>query len=150
MSLNAGQTDHGTDPVTVYYAVDTGSISDLHCADTSGHHSKLFSLDSNSPLLGLFWYSPKHQLVTVAKSGDLSIHGEEEAGQGWRQVVKMKIGGGAAPDGPALMVTWVRGHIVASATGRDGLVRMYDINTEDNYILRIGMATASHSLTYCL
>ena len=138
MLLLADQVDSSSEIGTVHYAVDTGKSLDIYSADTSGHHSKLFILDLISPLLGLFWYSAKQQLVSVIKTGDLFIHGEEEAGRGWQQVVRMKIGGGTAPDGPALMVAWVDGHTLASATGRDDIVRMYNLNTEDNYILRIG------------
>ncbi len=112
---------------------------DIYCADTGGHHSKLFTLDSSGPLLGLFWFGAKGQLVSVAKTGDLCIHGEEEEGKGWQRVVKMKIGGGAGPEGPAL-ITWVGSHTLASASGRDDVVRMYDLETEDNYILRLGMS----------
>ena len=57
----------------------------------------------------------------------------------------MKIGGGAAADGPALMVAWVGSHTLASATGRDGIVRMYDLDTEDNYFLRIGKMLLRHT-----
>lgn len=134
----ADQTDSNRGLVTVYSAVDTGSSSDIYCADTGGHHSKVFSLESSSSLLGLFWYSPKCQLVSITQTGDLYIHGQEEGQDLWQQLVRMKIGGGAAPNGPALMVAWVGGQTLASATGRDGTVRMYDLDTEDNYILRIG------------
>lgn len=144
--FRADQTDNNRDQVSVYYAVDNGKGSDIHCADTSGHHSKLFSLESNSPLLGLFWYSHKRQLVSVARTGDLYIHAEEEGQDRWQQLVTMKIGGGAAADGPALMVAWVGGQTLASATGKDGTVRMYDLDTEDNYILRIGkIDTSAHT-----
>lgn len=136
--LHADQTDSNRDLAAAYYAVGNPKGSDIHCADTAGHHSKLFSLESSSPLLGLFWYGSKHQLVSVAKTGDLYIHGEEEGHDSWQQLVMMKIGGGAAADGSALMVLWVRGQTLASASGRDGTVRMYDLDTEDNYILRIG------------
>lgn len=118
--------------------MDTGKGSDIHRADTRGHHSKIFSLESRSPLLGLFWYSSGGQLVSVARTGDLYIHGEEEGQDSWQQLVAMKIGGGAAADSPALMIAWAAGQTLASATGRDGTVRMYDLDTEDNYILRIG------------
>lgn len=118
--------------------MDTGKGSDIHCADTGGQYSKLFSLESRGPLLGLFWYSSKHQLVSVARTGDLYIHGEEEGQDSWKQLVAMKIGGGATADGPALMAAWVGGQTLASATGRDGTVRMYDLDSEDNYILRVG------------
>ena len=144
--LHADQIDSNRDLASVYYAADNGKGSDIHYADTSGHHSKLFSLESISPLLGLFWYSSKHQLVSIARTGDLYIHGEEEGQDGWRQLVTMKIGGGAAAGGPALMVAWVPGQTLASATGRDGTVRMYDLDTEDNYILRIGKTITYYAL----
>ena len=136
----ADQTDSSssTDLATVYCAVHTGGSSDIYCADTGGHHKKLFSIESSSPLLGLYWYSSKRQLVSVTKTGELFLHGEEEGQEIWQQLVRLKIGGGAAPDGPALMVAWVGGQTVASATGKDDTVRMYDLDTEDNYILRIG------------
>lgn len=140
---------------TVYYAVAAGDSSEIYCANTAGHHSRLFTLESNGPLLGLFWYEAKCQLVSIARTGDLCIHGEEEDGKGWQRTLKIKIGGGAAADGPALMVAWVGNHTLASASGRDDVVRMYDLDTEDNYILRIGTCSIKlqvgelnmHSLT---
>ncbi|KAL0037487.1 hypothetical protein WJX79_010742 [Trebouxia sp. C0005] len=126
-----------TDKATVYYSVTVGDSSHIHCADTDGHHSETFCLESQAALLGLFWHAAKSQLVSVAKTGDFYIHGEEEEGRGWQQIVKMKIGGGAGPEGPALMVAWVGDQTLASASGRDDVVRLYDLDTEDNYILRL-------------
>lgn len=100
----------------------------------------MFSLESSGSLLGLYWYSSKRQLVSVTKASELFLHGEVEGQTGWQQLVRLKIGGGAAADGPALMVAWVGGQTLASATGKDDTVRMYDLDTEDNYILRIGTA----------
>ncbi|KAA6420943.1 MAG: intraflagellar transport protein, partial [Trebouxia sp. A1-2] len=131
-----------TDKATVYYSVTVGDSSHIHCADTDGHHSETFCLESQAALLGLFWHAAKSQLVSVAKTGDFYIHGEEEEGRGWQQIVKMKIGGGAGPEGPALMVAWVGDQTLASASGRDDVVRLYDLDTEDNYILRLA---AEHS-----
>ena len=139
----AGET---ADKATAYYAVTANDSSDIYCADTGGHHGKIITLESNSPTLGLFWYGAKGQLVSIAKTGDFCIHGEEEEGSGWTRVVKMKIGGGAGADGPALMVAWVGSHTLASVSGRDDVVRMYDLETEDNYILRLGMSQAPNRL----
>ena len=130
-------TNRETSAAVVHYSVE-GASSDVYTADTAGHHNKIFTLEGSGPLLGLFWYEARGQLVSIAKTGELCIHGEEEQGKGWQRIVKMKIGGGAAGGGPALMVAWIGGHILASANGRDDVVHMYDLNTEDNYILRLG------------
>ena len=127
-----------TDKATVYYSVAAGDSSHIYCGDTDGHHNEIFCLESQTALLGLFWLAAKSQLVSVATTGDLCIHGEEEEGGGWQQIEKMKIGGGAGPEGPALMVAWVGDQTLASASGRDDVVRLYDLDTEDNYILRLG------------
>lgn len=144
LSLSSGIAGTGetADKATAYYAVTVNDSSDIYCADTGGHHGKVITLESNSPILGLFWYGAKGQLVSITKTGDFCIHGEEEEGSGWTRVVKMKVGGGAGADGPALMVAWVGSHTLASASGRDDVVRMYDLETEDNYILRLGMSRA--------
>lgn len=136
--FRADQTDSSRDLVTVFCAVHTGSSSDIYRADTGGHHKKVFSIESSWPLLGLYWYVSKRQLVSVSRTGELCLHGQDEGQERWQQLVRLKIGGGAAPDGPALMVAWVGGHTLASATGRDDAVRMYDLDTEDNYILHVG------------
>ncbi|KAL3159993.1 hypothetical protein ABBQ38_010381 [Trebouxia sp. C0009 RCD-2024] len=137
------QTDSSRDLVTIFCAVHTGDSSDIYRADAGGHHKKVFTIESSSPLLGLYWYTSKRQLVSVSRTGELFLHGEDEGQDRWQQLVRLKIGGGAAPDGPALMVAWVRGQTLASATGRDDAVRMYDLDTEDNYILRIGEDVSS-------
>ncbi len=133
-------TSSDTNKATAYYSVEVGDSSHIYCGNTDGHHNETFSLESQTALLGLFWHAAKSQLVSVAKTGDLCIHGEEEEGRGWQQIVKMKIGGGAGPEGPALMVAWVGDQTLASASGRDDVVRLYDLDTEDNYILRLGMS----------
>lgn len=142
LSLSSGIAGTGetADNATAYYAVSATDSSGIYCADTGGHHGKVITLESSSPILGLFWYGAKGQLVSITKTGDFCIHGEEEEGSGWTRVVKMKIGGGAGADGPALIVAWVGSHTLASASGRDDVVRMYDLETEDNYILRLGMS----------
>ncbi len=129
-----------TDKATAYYSVVVGDSSHIYCGNTDGHHNEIFCLESQAALLGLFWHAAKGQLVSVATTGDLCIHGEEEEGRGWQQIVKMKIGGGAGPGGPALMLAWVGDQTLASASGRDDVVRLYDLDTEDNYILRLGMS----------
>jgi hypothetical protein len=136
-----------TDKATAYYSVAVGNSSHIYCGNTDGHHNQIFCLESQAALLGLFWYAAKHQLVSIAKTGDLCIHGEEEEGRGWQQMVKMKIGGGAGPEGPALMVAWVGDQTLASASGRDDVVRLYDLDTEDNYILRLGMSQLGQTAT---
>ena len=135
--VSGTETNRKTSPAVVYYSV-AGDSPDVYTADTAGHHNRIFTLEGNGTLLGLFWYEAKGQLISIAKTGDLCIHGEEEQEKGWQRIVKMKIGGGAAAGGPALMFTWAEGHILASANGRDDVVHMYDLNTEDNYILRLG------------
>lgn len=129
-----------TDKAPAYYSVVVGDSSHIYCGNTDGHHNEIFCLESQAALLGLFWHAAKGQLVSVATTGDLCIHGEEEEGRGWQQIVKMKIGGGAGPGGPALMLAWVGDQTLASASGRDDVVRLYDLDTEDNYILRLGMS----------
>ena len=129
-----------TDKAPAYYSVVVGDSSHIYCGNTDGHHNEIFCLESQTALLGLFWLAAKSQLVSVATTGDLCIHGEAEEGRGWQQIEKMKIGGGAGPEGPALMVAWVGDQTLASASGRDDVVRLYDLDTEDNYILRLGMS----------
>ena len=128
-----------TEGATVYFSVTATDSSDVYCAHSGGHHSKTFALEANGSVLGLFWYGAKSQLVSVSESGDLCIHEEKETGNEWQLVVKLRIGGGAVLNGPALLVAWVGQHTLASASGRDNVVRMYDLDTEDNYILRLGV-----------
>ncbi len=72
----------------------------------------------------------------------MSIHGSER-NQPWTNIVSMRLAAATAAsedaDGPAaLFVAWVGGHTLASASERDGLVRMYNLDTEDNYVLQAG------------
>ncbi len=90
-----------------YYSVAVGDSSHIYCGNTDGHHSDIFCLKSQAALVGLFWHAAKSQLVSIATTGDLCIHGEEDEGKGWQQIFKIKIGGGAGPEGPALIIAWV-------------------------------------------
>lgn len=136
----------------LFYSVTTDTGTDVYLGDSKQDHSNLYSVPSPTALLGLFWCDVSSQLVTVAASGELFVHGTNaQAPDKWDLVVKLRIGAGvksAAADSK-LMVAWVAGHTLASASGQDGTIRMYNLETEDNYVLQIGRSIGSLS-PFCL
>ena len=125
----------------LYYSISAGTCTDIHSGNSSGEYSKLYTVPTMSPLLGLFWYDNASQLVSVAASGELFVHGSraQETRQ-WELVMKLRIDAGvkSAGDKSKLMVAWVADHTLASASGQDSMIHMYNMETEDNYVLQIG------------
>ncbi|KAL3159985.1 hypothetical protein ABBQ38_010373 [Trebouxia sp. C0009 RCD-2024] len=93
------QTDRSRDLTTLYCAVHTDDSSDIYRADTGGHHKKVVGIESSSPLLGLYWYTCKRQLVSVSNTGEPFLRGEKEEQERWQQLVRRKIGEAASADG---------------------------------------------------
>lgn len=123
------------------YSVTTGTCTDIYLGDSTGSHNKLYTVPTLSPLLGLFSHSMAGQLVLVAASGELFVYGNNaQDPKQWEQVVKLRIGAGIKSAGgeSSLMVAWVAEHTLASASGQDSTVHMYNLETEDNYVLTIG------------
>ena len=66
-------------------------------------------------------------------------------------MMKLKIGAGIRAAGEStLMVAWIVDHILASASGQDDIIHLYDLETENNYILRTGMYGLIDYLAFCL
>lgn len=125
----------------LYYSISAGTCTDIYSGHSNAEYSKLYSVPTVSPLLGLFWYDNASQLVSVAASGEVFVHGShaQEKGQ-WELVMKLRIDAGvkAAGDKSKPMVAWVADHTLASASGQDSMIHMYNMETEDNYVLQIG------------
>ena len=73
-------------------------------------------------------------------AGTVSIHGSER-NQPWASIVSMRLASAMAASEDAekpaaLFMAWVGGNTLASASERDGDVRMYNLDTEDNYVLQ--------------
>lgn len=152
LQLIAGLKKSQVSSMTVSYSISAGTCTDIYSADTSGQHNKLFAVPTLSPLLGLFWYQSAGQLVSVTASGELFVHGSSPAdSQQWECMMKLKIGAGNRAVGESkLMVAWITEHILASASGQDDIIHLYDLETENNYILRTGMCTLNTCLACCL
>lgn len=134
----------------LFYSVSAATSTDIYAADSRHNHSTLFSIATPTPLLGMFLYEATSQLVSVTAAGELFVHGTTpQDPKQWQLAVKLRIGTGikSAAGDSKLMVAWVAGHILASASGQDGAIHMYDLETEDNYNLQIGMSFAHHLQT---
>ena len=125
----------------LYYSISAGTCTDIYSGSSNGACSKLYTVPTLSPLLGLFRNDNASQLVSVAASGELFVHASraQESSQ-WELVMKLRIDAGvkSAGDKSKLMVAWVADHTLASASGQDSMVHMYNMETEDNYVLQIG------------
>ena len=77
---------------------------------------------------------------TNTPAGTVSIYGSER-NQPWTSIVSMRLASATAASEDvekpaALLVAWVGGHTLASASERDENIRMYNLDTEDNYVLQ--------------
>jgi len=107
----------------------------------------------------LLWYAEKGQLLVIAASGTLLLlakpskissntSASQPAGsstQTWGVVLRAKCassGGTGGSGGSALFVAWAAPHVLASSSDRDESVRLFDLETEENYALALARADA--------
>ncbi|KAK9824666.1 hypothetical protein WJX72_012185 [[Myrmecia] bisecta] len=121
-----------TGAVLVYFATATATGTTVFSADDQGHKVRLYTVDSQ--LAHLFMYQAKQQLVGVCTASQLYVHGCEDDGK-WEVIVKMKLAAGSGEGTASLQVAWAGKHTLASASDRDVVVRMYNLKTEDNFVL---------------
>lgn len=95
----------------------------------------------------MLWYPDKEHVIAVGVSCTLHILNRDETQGTWSVLSKMKFAAAAAAgtdqssqgsSGAKMnVVCWAAPHTLATASDRDSVVRMYNLDTEDNYILQV-------------
>jgi len=134
----------GEKVVTFYYAlVHTSGKGAVFFGDDKGHKGHLFDVDSE--LMALLFSASKGSLVGISRQSIMTVH--ERVDEEWSNVIKMKLPLSAG-DGPSGMhVSWAGEHVLAMASEKDFLVRMFDLETEENFVLSMGESAGQQRIT---
>jgi len=126
----------GSASTTVYYGVSVEGRTILKWANDQGYQGLV--MDMGEEVTGLIYYAEKEQLVVVGASCSLYLLGKSaDEGDGWVSLSKMKFATGTGEAAGSLNVVWAGDHTLASASEKDDVVRMYNFDTEDNYVLQV-------------
>ncbi|KAK3579473.1 hypothetical protein CHS0354_028282 [Potamilus streckersoni] len=126
---NAKMTSHILGPQEALSFFVGGASGGVYYVTEGGQCLQLFSVDG--PVLKLLFYEEKNILLTVTTSLHLSQHSVSQEGES-REVLKVKLSG----RGENPVIVWAGKCVLATATG-EGVVRMLDIDNEDNYVLSL-------------
>ncbi|GLC64378.1 hypothetical protein PLESTF_000154800 [Pleodorina starrii] len=96
-------------------------------------------LEMGETIHSLVHYPERDQLLVIGASCTLNVLARDEQLGTWASASKMKFatGTGEAASGAGLQVAWAGNHTLASASEKDNVVRMYNFDTEDNYVLNL-------------
>ena len=97
-------------------------------------------------------YPEREQLLVVTNSATLAVLSRDDQLQTWDTLAKMKFATGTGEAATGLSVAWAGNCTLASASEKDNVVRMYNFETEDNYVIPVeadtGLVTRVVALTY--
>mmetsp|Transcript_19068 Transcript_19068/g.64920 ORF Transcript_19068/g.64920 Transcript_19068/m.64920 type:complete len:1396 (+) Transcript_19068:174-4361(+) len=120
-------------------------------ADETGKKTHLYDVDTE--LSAVLHYKERGALVTISRHSMLSMHEPEgEGGEGpWKPSMSVKLpgmdGGGAT-----FQACWTTPHVMACTSEKDTSVRMFNLVSEENFVLRAragsGGTNRISSLTY--
>lgn len=124
----------------VYYGCTAVGRTILKWASKTAGDSKTLQtgnvLELNEELHQLIYYPERNQLLCITTNSTLMVVGKDEMGT-WTALSKMKFATGTGEAATSLQVTWAGAHTLASASEKDAVVRMYNFDTEDNYVLQL-------------
>lgn len=124
-----------------------GATGGVYYVNDAGQCAQIFNVDG--PVLTLLHYDEKNILITVTESMLLTQHFITPEGEA-REVLKVKMSG----RGDSKTIVWAGLGILATSLG-EGVVRMWDLEQEDNYILSLeGHNSYDHNesitcISYC-
>ncbi|KAK3281449.1 hypothetical protein CYMTET_10767 [Cymbomonas tetramitiformis] len=122
--------------VIFYYGILTQEKGVVCQGDDKGHKGHLYEVDTD--LVALLYYKEKGALVALSRSSTLTVHAPKDSS--WVSLVKAKL---PTMEGvSSLQVTWAGKHVLASASDKDSMVRMFNLNTEENFVLMMGEENA--------
>eukprot|EP00879_Flechtneria_rotunda_P011811 GHRR01012338.1.p1 GENE.GHRR01012338.1~~GHRR01012338.1.p1 ORF type:complete len:1377 (+),score=585.08 GHRR01012338.1:1099-5229(+) len=103
--------------------------------------------DVGECLLSLLYYPERQQLVLLTTSGSAMVLGSNSSkaiengsmlGLEWSTIMKVKFAGVAG--GAKLHVCWAGPHTLASATDQNSVIKLLQLDTDDNYVLELNQA----------
>lgn len=90
-------------------------------------------------------YPEKGQLLVVTCSGQINTFEQDSSSRIWKLLTQIRLPGAAADSNKGLHVAWAEGHTLAAVSEKEMLIRLFNFDTEDNYVLSIAAALQSTS-----
>jgi len=119
-----------------YGTVTADDKASVFSGDDKGHKAHAFDVDSE--ITNLLYYKSKNGVAVITRTSTLSVHVNNETG--WSTLNKVKL---PTMEGTtSLYSTWAGPNILASASDKDSLVRMFNLETEENFILTMPETSA--------
>ncbi|KAF5834048.1 WD40-repeat-containing domain protein [Dunaliella salina] len=140
----------GTTSCVVFYGVNVQDTTVLKWANDQGQQGVMEEMPECAT--DLIYYAARDQLLVVGVSCTLYLLGRVDQDSPWYPVTEMRFSSGTGEAALKLQVCWAAEHTLATASGKDGVVRMYNFETEDNYVIQVESAegTPSQSPIVCL
>ncbi|GAX73042.1 hypothetical protein CEUSTIGMA_g494.t1 [Chlamydomonas eustigma] len=139
MGPTENNADSGVISTTVYYGVNQvvnqNTETILKWANDQGYTGLVQVLPDEAQ--AIIYYAEKDQLVVTTSGCSMLLLAKDEAEPGtWQTLSKMKFATGTGEAASQLQVCWACEHTLASASDKDNVVRLYNFDTEDNYVLQ--------------
>ncbi|OWF41021.1 intraflagellar transport protein 140 homolog [Mizuhopecten yessoensis] len=115
-----------TEALTFFVGGESGGV---YYVNENGQCTQIFSVDT--AILRFLYYEEKNVLITVTENMMLTQHAIMPEGDA-KELMRVKMSG----RGENPVICWAGKSIVATATG-EGVVRMWDLDHEENYILSL-------------
>lgn len=106
--------------------------------------------DPGEDVHALLLYPERAQLLVVSSSCTLSVLAKDETLGTWAALSKMKFATGTGEAASGLQVCWAGNHTLASASEKDNVVRMFNFDTEDNYVIPVEQDSGVATRVVCL
>ncbi|GIL44704.1 hypothetical protein Vafri_2223 [Volvox africanus] len=136
--------------VVAFYVADGTERATVKWCNDQGYSGVVQEMGES--IHSLVHYPERDQLLVIGASCTLNVLARDEQLGAWATTSKMKFatGTGEAASGTGLQVAWAGNHTLASASEKDNVVRMYNFDTEDNYVLNLEQDSGLVSRVVCL
>ncbi|PNW79678.1 hypothetical protein CHLRE_08g362650v5 [Chlamydomonas reinhardtii] len=140
--------DTNSQVVVAFYVADAQERAVVKWCNDQGYSGVVVEMSEG--VHTLVHYPERDQLLVVGSSCTLNVLTRDEQLGTWVTASKMKFATGTGEAATGLQVAWAGNHTLASASEKDNVVRMYNFDTEDNYVLNLEQDSGLVSRVVCL
>lgn len=132
----------------VFYGVELNKTCVVKWANDQGYTGVVQEFPEEVETL--IYYKEKDQLIVTTSGCTLHVLAKDESEGTWTSLSKMKFATGTGETAVKLQVCWACDHTLASASEKDNVIRLYNFDTEDNYVLQPETRGAAANKIVCL
>jgi len=128
-------------PCVFYFSLAAPDKGWVVEGDDRGNKAGVVELDGAAA--ALLYYEHKQAVVALTDACTLVVHGKRDGA--WRSIVKVKL---PTMEGTSSMrMVWATEHVLASASDKDSMVRLFNLATEENFVLSMGDQNATKKIS---